>query len=488
MKERQFDLIVVGCGIAGLSAAVSAMQQGLSVAILERAPREEYGGNTRWTESYMRMKSVDEVSDDFEAFFAENSVRNVDPNVVIGLAAPYSEWPGYIRAHGLPDPELVATFSSSAGPTLRWLEGFGIRFDRLPMYLLTVSAPRIMPVGGGLALIETLSAWAREHGAAFHYEHTAYELVLDDHGAIGGVRVRNASGLSFVMRGGGVVLASGGYEGNPEMLARYLGRRAEGIRPVARGGYYNKGEGIAMALRMGAAPAGDYCSYHAEPVDPRSRQPEALIMNFPYGVLVNQRGERFVDEAPGPVDNHYDPIARLIAEQPKAIAYVVYDRRMDDVPNWKRSIRSDQPPFEASTLDALAAKLGMPGEALVRTVDEYNRACGPGTFNPLEVDGLATRGLAPSKSNWARPIDSAPFFAYPIISATCFTFGGLKIDPRAQVLDNDGRPIPGLYAAGETVGLYYQVYAGATSVLRGAVFGRIAGATAAARQRETGAS
>ncbi|MCC7487927.1 MAG: FAD-dependent oxidoreductase, partial [Burkholderiales bacterium] len=258
MEQRRVDLIVVGCGIAGLAAAVSALQHGLTVAILERAPREEYGGNTRWTESYMRMKNVDEVSDDFEAFFAENSVRNVDPNLVVGLTAPYAEWPGYLKAHGLPDPELVSTFSGAAGPTLRWLEGFGVRFDRLPMYLLTVSAPRIMPVGGGLALIEALSAWARKHGARFHYEHTAHGLITDEHGAIGGVLVRNASGLSFVMRGGGVVLASGGFEGNPEMLARYLGRRAEGIRPVARGGYYNKGEGIDMALCIGAAPAGDY--------------------------------------------------------------------------------------------------------------------------------------------------------------------------------------------------------------------------------------
>ncbi|MCC7414251.1 MAG: FAD-binding protein, partial [Gammaproteobacteria bacterium] len=187
---------------------------------------------------------------------------------------------------------------------------------------------------------------------------------------------------------------------------------------------------------------------------------------------------------PGPVDNHYDPIARSIAEQPGAIAWVVYDRRIDDVPNWQRSIRSDQPPIEAATLESLAAKLGIPGAALARTVAAYNRACGDGEFKPLEPDGLATHALVPAKSNWARPIDAPPYCAYPIISANCFTYGGLKINPRAQVLDNDGRPITGLYAAGETVGLYYQVYAGATSVLRGAVFGRIAGATAGAMRAQ----
>src|ERR1043166_1860687 len=263
------------------------------------------------------------------------------------------------------------------------------------------------------------------------------------------------------------------------MLARYIGRRAEVIRPVARGGYYNKGEGIRMALDLGAACAGDFGSYHAEPVDPRSRQPEAIVMNFPYGVLVNKLGQRFTDEAPGPVDNNYDLISRRIAEQPGGIAYIVYDRKIDDIPNWKRSIRSEHPAIQADSLEGLETSLEMSAQALVHTVARYNAACGAGTFKPLEVDRLATRGLVPPKSNWARPIDPPPYAAYPIISANCFTFGGLKINSRAQVLDADGRPMPGLYAAGETAGLYYQVYTGATSVLRGAVFGRIAGLTVA---------
>lgn len=474
-QSDHFDLVVVGCGIAGLSAAVSAIEKGVRVAILERAPREEYGGNTRWTESYMRMKNEDEVSDDFETTFAENAGYNLDPNLLAAIAAPYDEWPSFVKAHGLPDPELISTFSGQTGPTLKWLKGFGIRFDRLPMYLLTVSAPRIMPVGGGLAMIEALSTYAREHGAAFFYEHTAYRLVVNEHGAVCGVMARNGHGRSLAIRGPAVVLASGGFEGNPEMLVQYIGRRAEFIRPVARGGYFNKGEGIRMALAIGAAPAGDYGSYHAEPVDPRSRQPEAIIMNYPYGILVNARGERFTDEAPGAVDNNYDHISRRIAEQPKGIAYVIYDQRIHDVPNWRRSIRTDHPPFEAGSLAELARKLGIPGEALADTVEKYNAACVPGAFKPLEVDHLSTKGLFPPKSNWARPLEVPPFAAYPIISANCFTFGGLKINTRAQVLDCDGRPIPGLYAAGETIGLYYQTYPGATSVLRGAVFGRIAG-------------
>jgi tricarballylate dehydrogenase len=157
----------------------------------------------------------------------------------------------------------------------------------------------------------------------------------------------------------------------------------------------------------------------------------------------------------------------------------VYDRKIDDVPNWKKGIRSDQPPLQADTIEKLAQACGISPEGLKRTVDEYNRACQDGKFSPLAVDHLSTVGIEPPKSNWARRIDSAPFFAYPIISGICFTYGGVKTNKHAQVIDNDGRAIPGLYAAGEAAGLYYQVYTGATSVLRGAVFGKIAGAHAA---------
>ncbi|RYE70686.1 MAG: FAD-binding protein, partial [Oxalobacteraceae bacterium] len=160
-------------------------------------------------------------------------------------------------------------------------------------------------------------------------------------------------------------------------------------------------------------------------------------------------------------------------------AYVVYDSRIEDVPNWKRSIRTDQPPLQARSVEELAHLCGINAEALKDTVQQFNQACPAGLFRPLEVDNLATQGVEPVKSNWSRPLDQGPFYAYPIISGVCFTYGGVKTNRSAQVIDNDGRVIPGLYAVGEAAGLYYQVYTGATSVLRGAVFGRIAGTHAA---------
>jgi len=475
---RSHDLIVIGCGISGLSCAVSAAQSRVKrIVVLERATEAEFGGNTRWTESYFRMKSVEEVSEDFEESLVANAGHNIDPNVIEAVGAAYEDWPPYVKAHGMPDPELVSTLSAMAPSTVDWLQSFGVKFDAMPTYFMTAKAPRIMPIGGGLALIEALRAQALKLGVEIRYETTATQLMREESGYE--LRASGRDGKFATLRAAAVMIASGGFEGSQEMMTQYMGPTAKYIRPVARGGYYNKGEGIRLALGLGAAAAGDFSSFHAEPLDPRSKQPEALVMNFPYGILVNRKGKRFTDEAPGPVDVNYDHIARDIKDQPDGIAWCIFDARMEDVSNWKKSIRTDLPPLKADSIESIARACSIAPESLGRTVQEYNAACGKGEFSALKVDGLATDGLEPPKSNWARPIDKPPYYAYPIIAGVCFTYGGVKTDKHARVVDNDGRPIPGLYAAGEAAGLYHQVYTGATSVMRGAVFGKIAGAHAA---------
>ena len=481
-----YDAIVVGCGIAGLSAAVSAGQAGARVALLERAPKDDRGGNTRYTESFWRMRSVNAVSEDFEARFAENAGGHLDPAIVAESARPYEQWPGLLRGLGFIDPELVTTLAGNAGPTLRWLTGFGVEFDFLPNYFITESTTRMAPAGGGLALVEALVAQAESipDRIAIRYETTARRLLQDDRGQVIGLEAALAGNRTIRLRAPAVVLASGGFQGNPEMLSRYVGPQSQFIRPVARGGYYNRGEGIRMALAVGAAPCGDYGSFHAQPVDPRSGRHEPVVLNYPYGILVNRDGERFADEAPATVDASYEAVSRRIMAQPEGIAFAITDARLEDVPNWRKSVRSDRAPVEAETLAGLAETLGIDGERLARTVAAYNDSCpGEAGFRPLALDGCTTCGLSPRKSNWARPVDRPRFRGWPIIAANCFTFGGLKIDPGARVLNMDGEAIPGLYAAGETAGLYYRTYTGSTSVMRGAVFGRIAGLGAAARGR-----
>lgn len=483
MNSHAFDVVVAGCGIGGLSAAASALEDGATVAILERAPEHERGGNTRYTEAYLRMKSDTEVTDDFEAHFAHNSGGYLDPVLIDATKDVYESWPSIVKALAFADPEVVSAFANGCGATIQWLKGFGVRFDFLPTQFLTKSQPRLLPIGGGLALLEALAARVDALGGRFFYQTTARSLVQDESGTVTGLRAVGIGNRPLEFSASGVVLATGGFEGNWEMLSQYMGTHAVHLRPVARGGYYNKGEGVRMALAIGAAPGGDYSSFHAEPVDPRSGVPEASVFVFPYGVLVNRCGERFTDEAPGTVDAVYDLITKTIWRQPDGIAYAVFDAKLADVPNYQRGLRTDQPPIVADTLAELETKLGLPATKLEASVMRYNEACRPGRFKPLELDHLATRGLDPPKSNWARPIDKRPFQAWPVIASCVLTYGGLKVDPRARVLNCDGEVIPGLYAAGEVVGLYYKVYAGATSVLKGAVFGRFAGIDAASRRR-----
>ena len=486
MSETHSDVVVVGCGIAGLSAAVAALEGGASVTLLERAPKEERGGQTRYTEAYLRMKSETEVTDDFEDQFARNAGGYLDPSLVHLAAGARENWPAVVKTLGFADPDLVSAFAEAVGPTVQWLKRFGVRFDFLPTQFLTRAQPRLLPIGGGLALVEGLAAEAERRNARFVYQMAATSLIQDAMGKVIGVRAVGSDAALQEFRAHAVVLGCGGFEGNPEMQTRYIGPRSIYLRPVCRGGYYNKGEGIRMALAIGAAPCGDYGSYHAEPIDPRSGIAEPSVFILSYGILVNQEGRRFTDEAPATIDACYERITREIFNQTNGIAYVVLDARHTRIPNYRLGLRTDQPPMAGHTLAELAPKLGIAPQVLESTVDEYNRACRPAEFKPLVLDGAATHGLTPRKSNWAYPIDEAPFHAYPIISSNVLTFGGLKVDRHARVLNQQGDPIPGLYAAGEVVGLYYKNYTGATSVLKGAVFGRLAGTDAAQRTHTAG--
>ena len=481
--QKEFDVIVVGCGVAGLSAAVAAAEGGARVAVLERSSLEERGGNTRYTTAAIRMQSETAVSEDFEQCFLANSGYHVPPDIVASTALDYENWPAITRTAPLTGPDLIGFFSEQSPATIAWLKSHGVRFGGIGFYGLTPrSSPRIAISGGGLHLIEVMTERAAAMGVRFFYHTTAQDLIAGPAGGVDGVIAQpKDDDAPLRLRSAAVVLACGGFEGNPEMVARYVGPKGRYLRPVARGGYYNKGEGIAMALRLGAAPAGDFAEFHAQPIDPRSSATEPIVMMFPYGILVNRAGRRFVNESPGPIDACYEDIARTIADQKDGIAFCILDTRIDAIENWQRCVRSDVPPEIGADLAGLGRRLGFDGDEAARTIVGYNAACPRDTrFDPHRLDGVTTAGLYPAKSNYSVPLDRAPFKVYPIIASNTFTFGGLKVDARAQVLNLDGRPMRGLFAAGETVGLYYGKYPGATSVLRGAVFGRRAGMSAGA--------
>lgn len=453
----EYDVVVVGTGAAGLTAALAAREalgESGRIHMLERSTYEERGGNTRWTGAYLRLEDVYEP--------AEGLVED---------AAEFSE--GYAS---LPYWERLLDLLPD---TMEWLQAMGLRFHRRPHNFLSRTRPRLMPVGGGEAIVRILGQAAEERGITTAYRTTAVRLLTGDDGAVAGLVARDSSGALRAIRSRAVVLASGGYEGSARMKAQYFGHDAFKLRPVAPGGYFNKGEGIEMALAVGARADGQWDAFHAEPMDPRSNQPAPTNLAFPYGIIVNSSGRRFVDEGRRTVDENYEAVARKIREQEGSVAYLIGDQKMLQVSGIDRAILTDKKPVTAESVEDLAAQLAVPAGALTATIQAFNGSTRPGEFDPAQTDGLFTTGLEPPKSNWARPIDEPPFVAYPLACSVVFTFGGVATDLTGAVVTDDDVVIPGLYAAGECTGVYYGKYLGATSVLRSLIYGRVTGQTAA---------
>ena len=279
-----------------------------------------------------------------------------------------------------------------------------------------------------------------------------------------------------------MVLACGGFQANPAMMREHFGEGGDAVPLLAPRAHFNAGDGIRMARALGADLAGERDGMHIEPVDPRSRQQAAVVLLYPYGIVVDRTGRRFFDEGAGLVHETWEAFARrLHFEVPGRTAYAILDARVRAIPDWQRATRSEVPPYEAATLRELARLTGVDADALSQTVAAYNAACtgNASKFDATICDGLAASpSLTPPKSNWARALIEPPFLAWPIVGAIAYTFAGLATDSRARVL-RDGAPVPGLYAAGEITGHFYGTAPNAVSVLRAFVFGRIAGREAA---------
>jgi tricarballylate dehydrogenase len=332
----------------------------------------------------------------------------------------------------------------------------------------------------GVGLVANLFAAANRAGVEIHYDSPAHTLIMSgDHAR--GVRVRKESG--FVDYFGAVVLACGGFEASPEMRQQYLGTGWDLVK--VRGSRFNTGVMLREALNAGAQAYGHWGGCHASPLDADAPPVGNLAMtdklsrySFPYGLLVNRSGQRFVDEGEDQVWLTYAKTGAAIRSQPEGIAFQIFDQKTIHLlePRYSTGV-----PVQSETIGGLAEALGINSEALERTVSEFNGATRSGEFEPFAKDCLSTRpGLNIPKSNWAQPIDRPPFVAYRVTCGITFTYGGVRIDESARVLNREGKPLAGLYATGEiTGGFFFHNYPGGAGLMRGSVFGQIAGEMAA---------
>ena len=455
------NIVVIGQGAAGLSAALAAAEAARAnsfaaqITVIDKAPEADAGGNTRWTPSYMRMASVDRVEPSFVHDMLEAT-----------------------RFQG--DEGYFATLAQHAPATVKWIAGHGVPFHQ-PVYYLAKGPPRIQPVGGGETIHRELTRAAREAGVVFRFGCAAAALQTEN-GAIAGVRLATGETLPA----GAVVLACGGFQANAAMMREHFGEGGDAVPLLAPRAHFNSGDGIRMAQALGADLSGEPAGMHIEPVDPRAKNQAAVVLLYPYGIVVGRDGRRPFDEGAGLVHVIWETLSRrLHFDVPGRTAYAILDARVRAIPDWQRATRSEVPPFEAATLAELAKYTGVDPDNLAATVAAYNAACtgNPQKFDATVCDGLvASASLVPPKSNWARAITEPPFLAWPMIGAIAYTFGGLATDTGARVL-RGGAPIPGLTAAGEITGHFYGTAPNAVSVLRAFVFGRIAGREAVASLR-----
>jgi tricarballylate dehydrogenase len=486
---QQYDVVVVGKGNAALCAALSAHDQGARVAMLEAASEDESGGNSRFAGGVMRfayetvddLRRVTDISDDEAANsdFGTNTREEFLDKI-------------YQLTSYRTDPDLSELLVNSSLDAMVWLRSKGVRFvPNWGRQSALVDGRRKffgnMPIevsGGGAGLVQYLDAAVKKAGIEVHYETRAISLIYDGV-AVSGVRVRQRS-KAFDIKSKSVVLACGGFEANPEMRARYLGPGWELAK--VRGTRFNVGDGIRMALDIGAAPYGNWSGCHATGWDRYA--PEFGDVNvgdqfqkhsYIFGLLINADGRRFVDEGADFHSFTYAKYGGEVLKQPGQFAWQVFDAKVTKLLRSEYRIKFVTK-VSANTLEELATKLeGVNPEGFLKTVREYNAAVRQDVpFEHTIKDGKCTVGIDPPKSNWAQALDTPPFEAYATTCGITFTFGGLRIDKESgQVLDSNLLPIPGLYCAGEMVGgLFYFNYPSGTGLVSGAVFGRLAGASA----------
>jgi tricarballylate dehydrogenase len=489
-----YDVVVVGGGNAAFCAAHAAREYAERVLIVEKAPPERAGGNSYFTAGAFRT-----------AHHGLAQLRPLLPDLTDEQAAvidlpPYSEerFLADLRrlTEGRCDPELSAILVGDSFDTIRWMRAKGVRWDLLYARQSYRVGARIQfwgdlaigAVGGGVGLMERHLEAARAAGIEIRYRSPVVELSQGEDGVAGVICMTETERRLIEARA--VVLASGGFEADPRLRAAYLGPNWDLAR--VRGSEYNTGEVLHLALAAGAQPHGHWSGCHSIAWDAQAPATGDWTLtnrlsrqNYPLGIVVNREAKRFLDEGADFRNFTYAKYGAEILKQPGGIAYQLFDARTLGLLSAEDYGAHGTTRVEADSIRGLAEKLGLDPAALEGAISEFNAAVQPGEFNPAIKDGKRTAGIDPPKSNWAQPLDRPPFVAFPVTCGITFTYGGLRVDADSRVIAQSGRPIPGLFAAGELVGgLFYHNYPGGSGLMAGSVFGRRAGAAAGRRAGE----
>jgi tricarballylate dehydrogenase len=452
------DVLVIGGGNAALNAAITARQAGCGVLILESAPEVFRGGNSRHT----------------------RDIRYAHDAPSRFVTGPYSEeefWDDLLRVtHGVTNEELARLTIRASADIADWGLANGVRWQLPLRGTLHLARTNVFMLGGGKAMMNAYYATAEKLGVDVRYDSEVLALVVRD-GAFQAAVVKR-EGRRHEIAARAVVVASGGFEANLPWLKKYWGGAADNF--IVRGTPYNQGRMLAELLELGALPVADERQFHAVAVDARAPKFDGGIItrldSAPFGIVVNRHGQRFYDEGEDFWPKRYAIWGGLIARQPEQIAYSILDAKAIG-----KFIPSLYPPIEAGSLEQLAEKMGLEPDPVVATVARYNRATRPGHVDHAILDGRSTEGLNPPKSNWALPIDRPPFWGFPLRPGITFTYRGVTVNERAQVIMQDRRPAPNIFAAGEIMAgnILGRGYLAGIGLTIGTVFGRIAGKQAA---------
>ena len=456
--DMTYDVIIVGGGNAALCSAIAARRDGASVLVLEAAPKFYRGGNTRHT----------------------RNMRCAHDAATATLSGPYTEeefWEDLLRVTGgQTDEALARHMIHESKDMLHWIVQQGVRFQPSLGGTLSLGRTNSFFLGGGRSMLNALYITAERLGVDILYDAEVTALDIEG-GFFKGVTLRDQ-----VVSGRTLVAASGGFEANIEWLKEAWGDAADNF--LIRGTPYNRGTILRMLLDAGVESVGDAMQCHAVAIDARAPKFDGGIITrldcVVFGIVVNNQCQRFYDEGEDIWPKRYAIWGRLVAQQPEQIAYILFD-----APQLRNFMPSLYPPILAPTIGGLASALGLDPAALTATVDGFNAAVVPGTFDHTILDDCRTEGLAPPKTHWAQRLATPPYYAYPVRPGITFTYLGTRVDRQARISMAGGQPSANMFAAGEIMAgnVLGRGYAAGIGMTIGAVFGRIAGQEAARHVR-----